>query len=64
MKWLDKIKIMLSLITSTFTGTIILAGNTNLNVNEPPRSQKRYQEILENFNLVQHINLPIRKGTH
>ena len=48
---------MSSIIASTFTGTIMLATD------EPPRPQKRYQEILENFNLVQHINLPIRKGT-
>ena len=60
-KWNGWTKTMLSITASTFTGTIILAGDTNINVNEPRRSEKRYQEILENFNLVQHINLPIRK---
>ena len=63
MEWLDKIETMLSIIASTFTGTIILAGDTSINVNEPSRSQKWYQEILENFNLAQHINLPTRKGS-
>ena len=58
----DKIETTLSIIVSTFTATIILAGDTNINVNEPSQPQKRYQEILENFNLVQHINLPTRKG--
>ena len=28
MEWLDKIEIMLSIIASTFTGTIILVGDT------------------------------------
>ena len=55
---------MLSIIiAATITETIILAGDTNIKVNEPSRPQKRYQEILENFNLVQHINLPTRKGS-
>ena len=61
MEWLGKIETMLSMIASKFTGTIILAGDTN-NVNELCRPQKRYQEFLEKFNLVQHINLPTRKG--
>ena len=59
----DKIETTFSIIASTFTATIILAGDTNINVNEPSQPQKRYQEILENFNLVQHINLPTRKGS-
>ena len=64
MKWLNKINIMLSLITLTFAGAFLLAGNTNLNVNKPPRFQKQYQEILENFNHAQHMNSLLRKGTH
>ena len=52
MEWLDKIETILSIIASTFTGTIILAGNTNMSVNEPSRPRKLYQETLENFNLV------------
>ena len=63
MESLKKIKSMLSIIALPFTGTIILAGDTNINVNEPSRHQKRYQEILENFSLLQHTNLPTRKGT-
>ena len=63
MEWLDKIEAMLSIIASTFTGTTILAGDTNINVSEPSTPQKRYQEILENFNLVQQNNLPTRKGS-
>ena len=63
MEWLDKIETVLSIIASTFTGTIILVGDTNINVNEPSRPQKRYQGLLENLNLVQHINLQTRKGS-
>ena len=37
MEWLDKIETMLLMIAPTFTGTIILAGDTNINVNEPSR---------------------------
>ena len=61
MEWLDKIETMLSIITSKITGTTVLTGDTSINVNEPSRPKKRYQEILENFNLDQHINLPTRK---
>ena len=43
MEWLDKIEITTA---STFTGTMILAGDTKINVNELSRPQKRYQEIL------------------
>ena len=32
MEWLDKIETMLSKTASKFTGTIILAGDTNSNV--------------------------------
>ena len=35
MEWLDKNETMPSILASTFTGTIILAGDTNINVNEP-----------------------------
>ena len=35
MEWQDKIEIMLSKIASTLTGTIILAGDTNIIVSEP-----------------------------
>ena len=52
LEWLDKIETMPSIIVSIFTGTIILAGDTNINANEPSRPQKRYQGILEKFNLV------------
>ena len=45
---------MLSTIESTFIKTVALAGDIGINVNEPSRPQKRYQEILENFNLAQH----------
>ena len=64
MEWLNKIKAILSIIVSRFTGAIILVGNTNINVNEATRLQTQYQKIIENFNLVQRINFPIRKGTH
>ena len=52
LEWLDKIETMPSIIVSIFTGTITLAGDTNINANEPSRPQKRYQGILEKFNLV------------
>ena len=49
MEWLGKIETMLLITASTFTGTIILTGDTNIGINKPSRPQKRYQEILENF---------------
>ena len=63
MECLDKIETMPSVNVSTITGTTILAGDTNINVNKPSRQQNRYQELFENINLVQHINLPTNKGT-
>ena len=41
MEWLDKNETMPSILASTFTGTIILAGDTNINVNEPSRPPKK-----------------------
>ena len=43
MEWLDKIEIMLSQIalTFTFTLTFILAGDTNINVNEPANHENK-----------------------
>ena len=63
MDWLEKIETMLSIIASTFAGRVILAADININLNDPSRPQKRYQEILENFNFFQHISLPTRKGS-
>ena len=34
MQWLDRIETMLSEIALTFTGTFILARDTNININE------------------------------
>ena len=41
MEWLDKIEIMLSQIALTFTLTFILAGDTNINVNEPANHENK-----------------------
>ena len=35
MEWLYKIETMLSITASTFSGTILLAIDRNINVNEP-----------------------------
>ena len=40
MEWLNKIETLLLIIALTFTGTIILAGDTNIDVSEPSRPQK------------------------
>ena len=40
MELLGKFETMLSIIASTFTGTIVLAGDPNINVSRPSRPQK------------------------
>ena len=57
-----KLSAILSIITSTFTRTIILTGDTNIDIKEDFNIQKQYTELLNNFNLVQHMQLPTRKG--
>ena len=59
--WLNKIETILSIITSTFTGTIILTGDTNINIKEDFNIKKWYTELLQN--LPQHTQLPTKKST-
>ena len=63
MIWLNKIETILSIITSTFAGTIIWTGDTNINIKVDSDIQKRYTELFNNFTLVRHIQLPTKKVT-
>ena len=51
MEWLDKIETILSIIASTFTGTIILAGNTNMSVNEHQDPENFTKKLLKTSTL-------------
>ena len=61
--WLLEFEGMIADIMTKWTGIIIIAGDTNIDLlcNEKD-SQKRYKEILSCYNLTQLLNKPTRKS--
>ena len=46
--WLNKIETKIRIITSIFSRTIILTGDTNITTRENSKIQERYKELLNN----------------
>ena len=61
--WIEKLDMLLSIINSTWNKTIIMTGDTNIDYLKPSVALKRYKEVIETYNLKQHITIPTRKGT-
>ena len=40
-----------------------MTGDTNIDYLKPSVALKRYKEVIETYNLKQHITIPTRKGT-
>ena len=54
---------LLSHITTTWTGAIILTGDMNININDKNSPiSTRYIETLHNHGLLQHVDQPTRNG--
>ena len=54
---------LLSVVNSTLNKTIIITGDTNIDYLKPSVALKRYKDVIETYNLKQHITIPTRKGT-
>ena len=61
--WIEKLDMLLSAVNSTWNKTIIITGDTNIDYLKPSVALKRYKEVIETYNLKQHITIPTRKGT-
>ena len=62
--WIDKLDHLLSHITTTWTGAVILTGDMNININNKNSPvTARYLETLTNHGLLQHVDQPTRNGS-
>ena len=53
---------VLSAITTTWNKTIVIAGNANIDYNKPSTTLETYKEVLDTYNLKQHVKKPTRQG--
>lgn len=61
--WIDKMDLLLSHITTSWKGAIIITGDTNINTyNNKSLVTTRYIQTLNNHGFQQHINQPTRNG--
>ena len=61
--WIEKLDTLLSIVNSTWNKIIIITGDTNIDYLKPSVALKRYKEVIETYNLKQHIIITTRKGT-
>ena len=61
-EWLDKFETVLSQITLIHQGPIMIAGDFNIDMLKQSQERDIYQNILDNFNLIQHVTKPTRKS--
>ena len=52
---------VLSAITTTWNKTIVIAGNANIDYNKPSTTLETYKEVLDTYNLKQHVKKPTRQ---
>ena len=61
-EWIDKFETLLSQIKLMHHGPIIITGDTNIDLLKSTQVRDTYLNILESFNLTQHITKPTRKA--
>ena len=61
-EWIEKIDAVLSSIKSTSDSSIILTGDTNIDLLSSSTTRDRYKEMLHTYQLSCHIKKPTRKG--
>ena len=61
--WVDKIDTLLSHVTTSWNETIVIAGDTNIDISKETVVSKKYLQILEHHGMKQHIEKPTRKGS-
>ena len=60
--WIQKLNTILSAIITTWNKTIVIAGDTNIDYNKPSTVLETYKEVLDTYNLKQHVKKPTRQG--
>lgn len=61
--WLHKLESLIAYVNTIWTGPIILAGDTNINLlKRDSELYNQYSRCIENLSLKQHITSPTRKG--
>ena len=61
-EWIEKIDAVLTSIKSTWDGTIILAGDTNIDLLSSSTTRDMYEQMLGTYQLSCHITKATRKG--
>ena len=61
-EWIEKIDAVLSSIKSTWDSTIILTGDTNIDLLSSSMTHDMYEQMLHSYQLSCHITKPTRKG--
>ena len=61
-EWIEKIDAASSSIKSTWASTIILAGDTNIDLLSSSTTRDMYEQLLHTYQLSCHITKPTRKG--
>ena len=61
-EWIEKIDAVLSSIKSTLNSTIILAGDTNIDLLSSSATRDMYEQMLHTYQLSCHITKPTCKG--
>ena len=54
-EWIEKLDSILSMIKSTWNGTFIITGDSNIDLLASTKILKRYIEVLETYDLNNHI---------
>ena len=60
--WILKLDTILSVITTTWNKTIAIAGDTNIDYNKPSTVFETYKEVLDTYNLKQHVKKQTRQS--
>ena len=62
LEWLEKLDSVLSIVKSTWNGTVRITGDSNIDLLASTEIQKRYIELLETYDLNNHISKATRIG--
>ena len=62
LEWLEKLDSVLSIVKSTWNGTVRITGDSNIDLLASTEIQKRYIEVLETYDLNNHISKATRIG--
>ena len=62
LEWIEKLDSVLSIVKSTWKGTVRITGDSNIDLLASTEIQKRYIEVLETYDLNNHISKATRIG--